>query len=96
MHRAHDAPRIIRAYGNQAQIKRAPELSYLLERGTVGQVCELGAVVVRALGQVRHGAVACVAAEPDALAARDDGPGGPEGVILVEGGAPGDVLAGKA
>lgn len=96
MHRAHNAPRIIRPNGNQAQIKGTPELSNLLERGTMRQVCELRAVIVSAPGQVRHRAVASVAAEPDASAARGDGPGGPEGVIFVEGGARGGVLAGEA
>jgi hypothetical protein len=62
----------------------------------VRQVRIFGRVVVRALGEVRHRAVAGVAAEPDALAARGDGPGTPERGVFVERGARRGVLAGEA
>lgn len=96
MHRTHDHPRIVRSNRNQAQIERAPELSNLLERRTMRQVGEFRSVVVCAFGQLRHGAVAGVAAKPDAFPARGDGPGGPEGGVSVEAGAAGGVLAGEA
>jgi len=96
MHRTHDIPRIIRPYRDQTQIKRASEFSYLLERRTVRQVCVFRRVVVCASREVGHRAVAGVAAEPDALAARGDGPGAPESGVAVEGGAGRGVLAGEA
>jgi hypothetical protein len=96
MHWAHDIPRIVRPDRNQAQIKRPPEFSYLLECRTARQVCVFGPVVVYTFGEVGHRAVAGVTAEPDTLAARGDGPGTPECGVFVENGARGGVLAGEA
>lgn len=59
-------------------------------------VVVLRAVVVDVLGELGHGAVASVAAEPNVFAAAGDAPAGPEGFTFVEAGTGGGVLAGEA
>ena len=96
MPRTKNVPRIIRPDRDQAQIKRPPKFPYLFESRAARQVRIFGRIVVRALGEDRHRAVAGVAAEPDALAAGGDGPGTPERGVFVERGARRGVLAGEA
>lgn len=86
--------RIVRADGDQAEIEGPAGITDLFEGGADGVTVAV-CVVVFAGGQVWHGAIAGVAAEPDALAAALDAPAGPQGLFFVEGGSSAGVLAGE-
>jgi hypothetical protein len=96
MHTAHDKPWVVRADGDEAEVEGPAQVADLLKRRTAREMGVVGPVVVGVFGQLWHGAVAGVAAEPDGLAARGDSPGCPECGITVEGGTGGSVLAREA
>lgn len=95
MHGGKRSAGIIRADGDQAEIKRPAVLANLLELGTSWQRLVFRAVVVDAGWQMRDCAVSSVAAEPDVLVAGLDAPRAPQRRVLVEGRAGGSVLTGE-
>jgi len=84
MHRTHDISWIIRSNRNQPKIKRTSQVTYLFKCWTMWKRREFGSVVVYVFWKIGNPAVTCVAAEPDRLSTRSNGPGAPKSYTFVK------------